>query len=208
MNRQAVFVLLGIAAAAVLFGGGYFMHKCPKPVKPIPTAQIPEVKPAQTKEPLPPKPVTRWEKETVLDVATLNAAEKAAYAKGLTAGWKQGWDSCASAHHAFLVPERFTVTDTTPHTKDSITFWPLADTFSVIHMGIIPTVLTTGKQESRRHNSLLHFGFVGWFDKPFEMWGTLPVPKDRRAFYFPDRGGINYQPKGKIWKLAFEWEAL
>lgn len=209
MKQPAVFILAGIVAAAVLFGGGYFMHKCPKPLKPIPTAQIPETKPAKTKESLPPKPVIKWRDMPVVDVTRLSEAEKKSYALGHQDGWKEGWDSCAQAHFAYSKPERFTVTDTVPHTRDSITFWSLADTFSVIHMGIIPTVLAGGNGEGgKKSRSLLHFGLTAWFGQPAEFWGTIPLPREKRMFYMPQRGGLNYQPKGKEVKLTLEWEVL
>lgn len=211
MKEKAVFVLAGIGVAAFLFGGGYFTGRktCPQIVQPIPSAQIPEVKPAQTKEPLPPKPVIKWKTETVLDTAALSQFEKAAFVKGREVGFSNGWDSCARAHHAYLKPERFTVTDTVPHRKDSIIFFPLADTFSVVHSGIIPTILVAGEQSNgKKRRSLLHIGLMAWFGKSAEFWGTIPLPREKRTFYFPHRGGVNYQPKGKEWKLVFEWQAL
>lgn len=211
MKFSPVSILVGIGIAALLVGSGFLAGRktCPKAIRPIPSAQIPETKPAQTKEELPPKQVIRWRKVPVVDVAKLSDAEQRGYVLGRQEGWREGWDSCALAHHAYFRPERFTVTDTTPHTKDSISFWPLADTFSVVHMGIIPTVLAGGEQESRRRRTnLLRIGLNWWFNQPAELWGTIPLPRERRMFYFPHRAGAAYQPQGKDWRLVVEWGLL
>lgn len=205
---KSKYALIGMAAivayTAVVAVTTWKLKRCSKPLKPIATAQIPETKPAETKEKRPPKPEIRWEKETVLDTATLNAAEK----KAFESGYEKGWEICAEEHNAYLKPKRFTVTDTTAHTKDSIEYDALADTFRVVHMGILPTVEADEKEGQSKHQPFLHFGLTGWFDQPTEFWGTIPLPRERKMFYMPHRGGVSYQPKSKDWRVVLEWGLL
>lgn len=191
---RSAWILIGLAAGlawtAAVFFAGRNSKKCPQILVPPQAVKAPETKPLV--------PDTVRLKKVVLRVDTVRWADTFWRAETL---YRE-----AGGFKPVVFGNRW------PHTGDTALVWG-KDSITLVPFGFVPQIASveaaraSGGGEGKRNN-LLHIGLNWWFDQPAELWGTIPLPRDKRLFYFPHRAGAAYQPKGKDWRLVFEWELL
>lgn len=220
MNLRAllIFAALGLGVLGTTYFMGYTTGKG-KRVIPDKQSVIMETKPAQRLGgSVIPKRDTLWRDVPNPDIYAIDTLTQqmlamqgridSNYIKGFKDGFYSGWDSASSSHHAYYTAPRWATFDTTAHSKDSVIYSVLGDSFTVFHSGWTgPLTQAWGNSYSPNRQPFLELSYELFFNHaPDNVSLTIRVPKMyHEAFWVPNRIGPAYQPIGRKWGVRASW---